>query len=253
MAIQTLGSGCWMDIVNKLHICKSESEINLLLTKLLDKKNSPLILSFVNAHAYNVAWENKIFAQNLLSSDYILRDGIGVKLLLRCFGSDPGMNLNGTDFIPKILELLPRNTTVAIYGTEEPWLTKATQMLKGMGFSSLHTSHGFHPDQWYVEHAIKTSPELVLLAMGMPKQERVAPLIRNALSNKNTLIINGGAVIDFIAGRFPRAPKWIRSAGFEWLFRLIIQPRRLYRRYIYGNILFIIRAIKLKYLSTSSN
>jgi exopolysaccharide biosynthesis WecB/TagA/CpsF family protein len=76
--------------------------------------------------------------------------------------------------------------------------------------------------------------------MGMPKQERVARAIRSA-ADVHSLIICGGAIIDFIAGRFPRAPKWMRRHGIEWMYRLAHEPRRLLARYLIGNPLFLCR------------
>jgi len=84
----------------------------------------------------------------------------------------------------------------------------------------------------------------VVLGMGMPKQETVAQQLRAAVSGP-ILIINGGAVLDFLADRFQRAPPLLRSLGLEWLFRLLLEPRRLWRRYIVGNIVFLARAASL--------
>jgi exopolysaccharide biosynthesis WecB/TagA/CpsF family protein len=58
-------------------------------------------------------------------------------------------------------------------------------------------------------------------------------------------IAAGGAILDFWAGRFPRAPLWMRRAGIEWVFRLLREPRRLWRRYVLGNPLLLWRALRL--------
>jgi len=60
------------------------------------------------------------------------------------------------------------------------------------------------------------------------------------------LVVNGGAILDFLAGRFPRAPKWMRTLGLEWLFRLVREPGRLFQRYVIGNGVFLWRAMRLK-------
>src|SRR5690606_40821841 len=74
---------------------------------------------------------------------------------------------------------------------------------------------------------------IIVLAMGMPKQEQVAVQLRDAL-NTPALLICGGAILDFAAERFPRAPLWMRRFGLEWLFRLLLEPRRLFKRYALG-------------------
>jgi len=78
----------------------------------------------------------------------------------------------------------------------------------------------------------------ILLAMGMPRQEEVAVELKRALDHR-VLIINGGAIVDFLAGRFARAPTLVQRLGFEWAFRLAQEPRRLFRRYLVTNSRFL--------------
>jgi len=59
------------------------------------------------------------------------------------------------------------------------------------------------------------------------------------------LIVCGGAIIDFLGGKMPRAPRWMRRAGLEWAFRLGLEPRRLFRRYVIGNPVFLARTLSL--------
>jgi len=79
-----------------------------------------------------------------------------------------------------------------------------------------------------------------VLGMGMPKQERVARLLRAHLGSP-TLIVCGGATLDFLGGRVRRAPVWVRRADLEWLYRLALEPRRLWGRYGPGGIRFVMR------------
>jgi len=71
------------------------------------------------------------------------------------------------------------------------------------------------------------------MAMGMPKQEEVSVRLREALAHP-VLIVNGGAILDYIGGKVPRAPRLMRQVGMEWLFRLAVEPRRLFSRYVLG-------------------
>ena len=95
----------------------------------------------------------------------------------------------------------------------------------------------------YVELAQVYQPALIVLGMGMPRQEEVAAALRSTL-NYPCLIVCGGAIIDFWAGKTPRAPLWVRRVGMEWGFRLVMEPRRLFQRYVIGNPLFLIRALR---------
>ena len=97
--------------------------------------------------------------------------------------------------------------------------------------------HGFHPTDRYVESARRHRPDIIVLAMGMPRQEEVAVQLRQSLEHP-VLIINGGAIVDFMARRFDRAPVVIQRLGLEWAYRMAQEPRRLYRRYIHGGFRF---------------
>jgi alpha-1,3-mannosyltransferase len=79
--------------------------------------------------------------------------------------------------------------------------------------------------------------DVVLVAMGNPLQELW--IERNAVASGAKLLIGVGALFDFLAGRVPRAPKWVRKVRCEWVYRLLCEPHRLWRRYLLGNVEFI--------------
>ena len=204
------------------------------------RKDAGGVLAFANAHAFNLAWENPQFAHDLLASELVLRDGKGVEILLRRKGIAPGANLNGTDLIPEILRH-HSDARLAVFGTREPWLGDARDRLNHGGARIVSAVDGFQGDQTYVDICNKQRPEIVLLAMGMPRQERVAQRLMQECIQRPRLIICGGAIVDFIAGRHSRAPALLRNAGLEWLYRLALEPRRLFRRYVIGNVQFLRR------------
>jgi N-acetylglucosaminyldiphosphoundecaprenol N-acetyl-beta-D-mannosaminyltransferase len=79
----------------------------------------------------------------------------------------------------------------------------------------------------------------------MPRQELVARSLRAQLDYP-CLIVCGGAIIDFLGGKTARAPVWMRRLGLEWVYRLVQEPGRLFRRYVLGNPLFLARALRLR-------
>lgn len=236
----------WEKILESMVICEGVYDKKALLHRLVQLENS-CILSFVNAHAANLAWTNAVFADSITSSDIVVRDGIGMRILLDLLGRPSGENLNGTDFIPELLDLIPRDRSLAIYGTQDPYLSAGVGHLRNMGFKTVYAEHGFHAPDYYVASFIERSPSVVVLAMGMPKQESIATLLKRASVEKQlpALIINGGAIVDFMANRFPRSPLWMQQRGLEWLYRLYIEPKRMFRRYVVGNVLFLSRALAL--------
>lgn len=168
----------------------------------------------------------------LLRSDLLLRDGLGVQLGLRAFGRTPGLNMDGTDFIPRLARSYS-GRRIALFGTRSPWLLTAKQRLEHEGLEVVACHHGFAPADTYGDLAREAKPELVILGMGMPKQEDVAIRLREQLSAP-VLIVNGGAILDFLGGKVPRAPQVMRRSGTEWAYRLYREPRRLARRYVIG-------------------
>jgi exopolysaccharide biosynthesis WecB/TagA/CpsF family protein len=211
--------------------------VEAILTRASDRS---CVVSFCNAHAVNLAARSPEFFAALTGSDWLLRDGIGVKLAMRLFKLPEGLNANGTDLIPRILAALPRAARLVVYGTSSPWLEQAVARLRRTGLTVVGSLSGFLDPADYLADAAELKPTVIVLGMGMPKQELLARALRCSLPSA-PLIINGGAILDFLAGRHPRAPLWVRRLGSEWLFRLAREPERLWKRYLLGNVEFILR------------
>lgn len=221
----------FMALMNRIHIIDDEAAEQALLDE-LTRPPRPFILSFLNAHAVNLGWNRPGMLEGLLHSDLVLRDGIGVKLGLQAFQRPYGLNMNGTDFIPKLARAY-EGRRVALFGTRSPWLDNARRTLEAWGLSIVACHDGFHPPETYLRLAAETKPELIIMAMGMPKQEEVSVKLREVLTHP-VLIVNGGAILDYMGGKVPRAPVVMRQVGMEWLFRLAVEPRRLFSRYVLG-------------------
>jgi exopolysaccharide biosynthesis WecB/TagA/CpsF family protein len=209
-----------------------------LINELLSERS--FLLSFVNAHAVNLACNDPQFFRALMSADVLLRDGLGGQILMRAIGRRPGWNMNGTDFIPRILAA-SKSIPIALYGSSAEVSSLAAAALLNEGAFRVTHCDGFRSPEHYVRMIEADKPRVVVLGMGMPKQELIADAILKA-SAQPILVINGGAILDFMSGRFKRAPAILRRFGAEWLFRLWLEPRRLWRRYLIGNTQFLARA-----------
>jgi hypothetical protein len=167
--------------------------------------------------------------------------------LFRLLAQSPGFNLNGTDMIPAIISRYDGNT-IALLGSLDPYLhsavTRVRQVLAPQ--SEVLSANGFLDAAAYIALVSERRPALIILGMGMPKQEEVATLLRSALPFP-CLIVCGGAIIDFLGARIPRAPMLMRNVGLEWLYRLALEPRRLFLRYVVGNPQFVLRALKFAF------
>ena len=199
----------------------------------------PMILSFLNAHAVNLSISDKKFFNILMQSDFLLRDGIGIKIACLISNINPKYNLNGTDLIPCILKKFS-NKKVSVYGNRKEILEIFCKKYKKQ-INIVSAIDGFVDSKIYLNDIKKNDPQIILLGMGMPKQEYLSFLIKNTFPKSDLLIINGGAIIDFMSGHVKRAPVLLRALGLEWIFRLYKEPSRLFKRYVIGNILFLIR------------
>lgn len=234
----------WQSLVRlavRVHGARGQAQ----LLDWLAQPDRPRVLAFVNAHAMNCAAEDARFFEALAGVDILLRDGIGMALLMTLLNQRPGLNLNGTDLIPRILRRYA-GAPLALFGTQQPWLSRASRAIARdlAPGSPCITAHGFLPTEDYVRLAHAHRPALIVLGMGMPRQEEVALALRASVAGP-VLIVCGGAILDFLGARQTRAPRVLRRLGLEWAWRLACEPRRLFRRYVVGNPAFIARALRL--------
>jgi N-acetylglucosaminyldiphosphoundecaprenol N-acetyl-beta-D-mannosaminyltransferase len=240
----------WECLVRKIERVETTAQEKRLVNG-LGQPDRPFVLAFANAHAMNSLANSVPFFDALHSADMVLRDGSGMATLFRLLRLQPGLNLNGTDLIPQLVRQFD-GRCIAFFGTREPYLGRAVQVAErelapGSRFVS---GHGFHDTGVYVSLALLHRPSLIVLGMGMPRQEEVAAALRSAMTFP-CLIVCGGAIIDFLGGKTPRAPLWLRQNGLEWVYRLAMEPRRLFQRYVIGNPLFLSRALRLASLRRS--
>jgi N-acetylglucosaminyldiphosphoundecaprenol N-acetyl-beta-D-mannosaminyltransferase len=238
----------WPLLVARINRVDGEPQLPALMA-LLSRPHAPCVLAFANAHALNSAAGDQSFFDALMSADVLLRDGSGMASLFKLQGLSPGLNLNGTDLIPALLRRFD-GRPVALFGTQDPYLQRAFDRIQSelTPGSELVRAHGFETLDVYVSLAQAQQSALIVLGMGMPRQEEVALALREALAHP-CLIVCGGAILDFLGGKTPRAPVWMQRSGVEWMYRLACEPRRLFRRYVVGNPLFLWRALQLSHLA----
>jgi exopolysaccharide biosynthesis WecB/TagA/CpsF family protein len=209
----------------------------------------PLKIAFCNAHTANLAWGDGDFRQTLTPFT-VFADGVGVDMAAKLLHGAPfAANLNGTDFVPLFLRGAKRPLRIALIGGRPGVAERAALELARLApqHHLTHIQHGFGDaasEQAFVE-ALKLAPVHVLLvAMGNPAQERW--IARHITGDHATLAIGVGALFDFLSHEVPRAPPWMRRLRIEWLFRLLLEPRRLFLRYVLGNPLFLLRVLAVR-------
>jgi exopolysaccharide biosynthesis WecB/TagA/CpsF family protein len=232
-------------LLRQIKIAKAPDDIQVLLDDAQQEAAlRPVTLAFVNPHAVNLCYQQSGFLPNLRDSNHIYRDGSGIKILFKMLGWDAGLNMNGTDLIPRIIDRY-NGQRIALLGTSSPWLEKAGEIITARGGEIVAMLDGFQQPELYKLLAEQTKPALIILGMGMPKQEAVARYLKTHLTHP-CLIISGGAVLDFMAGKVDRAPLILRRLGLEWIYRLYREPKRLFKRYVIGNLVFLYRGLSLR-------
>jgi exopolysaccharide biosynthesis WecB/TagA/CpsF family protein len=207
-------------------------------------------VTFLNAHNANIAFENGRFRETL-DEFTVLSDGIGVDLASRLlYGAPFRDNLNGTDFVPDLLTSAPLPIKVGLFGARPGVADKAVDCFRQIDgrhdFRVVgHGYLGLGDDERVLETLAAWRPDILLVALGVPKQEF---WIAENLDRRHCSVpIGVGALFDLTTGTVPRAPAWIRTLRGEWLYRLSREPGRLWRRYLIGNPLFIARVIRQRY------
>lgn len=174
----------------------------------------------------------------------LVNDGIGMDIAsMLVHGRRFPDNLNGTDFVPALLETLASRSTasenahnpvprVFLLGAKPGIARKAAQVLERAGVTVVGALDGYgeSADNSHVIAAMNASEaNIVLVATGNPRQETW--ILDHAPALRASLFIGVGALLDFLAGDKPRAPETVRRLRLEWLYRLSLEPRRLARRY----------------------
>ncbi|MEP3346661.1 MAG: WecB/TagA/CpsF family glycosyltransferase [Litoreibacter sp.] len=201
---------------------------------------------FLNAHCANLSVSNKAYAAALRRADYILPDGIGIELAAKMQGNKLRANLNGTDFAPKLLRQAVRwgRSVFLIGGTPGTANAAAQRLCMDIpGLRVVGTRDGFvgaDRAQEAIDEINESGADIVLVAMGVPRQELWIDRHRDLI--EADLVLGVGALFDFLAGNVRRAPALVRKFRMEWGWRLAMEPRRLARRYLAGNLTFLSRS-----------
>jgi exopolysaccharide biosynthesis WecB/TagA/CpsF family protein len=207
-------------------------------------------LGFCNAHMVNLAARDDALRE-ALRSFLILPDGVGVDIGARLLHGQPfPANLNGTDFIPRLIESAPQPLSIALIGARPGVADRAAAALARINSRHEITalSDGFF-DAAGEERVLATLAarpvDLLLVAFGNPKQEM---WIARRIGPQHAHVAAGvGALFDFLAGEVTRAPEILRRLRLEWLYRLAQEPGRLWRRYVLGNPAFLMRVLRQKW------
>ena len=201
-----------------------------------------------NVHVVVSAWRDLAYRTVVNGADMATPDGAPVAWMLRRLGFASQPRISGPDLTWALCErCAAENLPVYFYGSTEPTLAALEQRLQA-AFPTLIIGGLESPpfrtltaeeDAAAVERINASGAGIVFVGLGCPKQERWMAEHRGRV---NAVMIGVGAAFDFHAGKVKRAPRWMRDNGLEWLHRLASEPRRLWKRYLVTNSLFVVGA-----------
>lgn len=234
---------------SRLSLCsKAELLSSIRDAIILDHK---LTILSGNIYSYNLAYENPWLRQYLNQADYVRLDGAGVRLGARILGYAAPERLTWADFGWDLADFSARNGfTQYLLGSRPGIADRAAARLRQRfpALKILGVHHGFFDkasgsleNEAVLREVNAVRPNILIVGFGMPLQEHW--LVENRGKLEVNVVLTGGAVFDYLSGELRRGPDWMTENGMEWLGRLLIEPRRLWKRYLLGNPAFFWRVL----------
>lgn len=226
---------------------------NLTMDEAIDKaeeliiKKKPSYVVTPNVDHIVKLETDKEFQDVYKNADLILTDGMPLIWISKMKGNPIKEKISGSDFFPKLCERASeKGYSLFLLGAAEGVADKAAKNLKekynGLNIVGTYSpSYGFEKKDEEIKEIIKmvnaVKPDILAVGLGAPKQEKFLYKYRNDLSVPISLAI--GASIDFEAGNINRAPRWMQNCGLEWFYRLLKEPKRMFKRYIIDDLKII--------------
>lgn len=200
---------------------------------------------FANVHMVIEAHNDLSFQKVLDEATLVLPDGKPVAMACRWLHKRKQERISGMDFMPALLQKAHElNARIFLYGSTDEVLKKIEQRIQADFPQAVFAGAISPPFRPLTEEEIKahisqineSDAHFVLVALGCPKQEK---WMAKNYSAVNAVLLGLGGAFPVTAGVQKRAPVWMQKMALEWLFRLIQEPRRMFKRYFYTNLHFI--------------
>lgn len=212
------------------------------------RQNKTHKVTYVNAHCMVMAQKDESYRKILNRAHLVYADGISLVWAGRLCGHYLPCRLTAADFMPRFFEQFSKEgIRVYLLGAGRDIADSAAKRLRrtSPGLQVVGTHHGYFQElesPRIIEAINRAEPHIVMVGMGVPYQEKWIEQHHDRI--EAPVVWGVGALFDFLSGRLGRGPQWLLDGGFEWLCRLIAEPRRLGRRYLLGNLLFIWHAMR---------
>ena len=191
------------------------------------------------------AYKSSSFAKNVNDADLVTPDGMPLTISVKLLYGQKQDRVAGMDLLPDLLAAAEKeNLGVFFYGGTDEMLDETKEYVKN-NYPDLSNQHYLSPpfrpltieeEEEIVNTINQSEAHLVFVALGCPKQEKWMASMEGRV---NACMIGIGGALPVMIGLQKRAPKWMQQLSLEWLFRLIQEPRRLFKRYFITNSLFM--------------
>jgi N-acetylglucosaminyldiphosphoundecaprenol N-acetyl-beta-D-mannosaminyltransferase len=206
------------------------------------KEGKRFNIFFLNADCLRISQRDNAYRDILNITPLVLPDGVALRLAGKIYGLQRVVNTNGTDFSPQLMRALAQEGYKIFFlggqdGVAEEAARKIREQIPGIQIVGTH--HGYLDNDDIVAEAINTSgADVLFVAFGAPRQEKW--IFANCDKLKVKLCLGVGALLDFLSQRVKRAPKLVRALKLEWLWRVFMEPKRMFKRYFIDGLLFMI-------------
>ena len=237
-----LGNNSRITILNtQIDVLNMTDTINLVEKYVINKE--PLHLIGVNADKINELNRNERLKQIVNSCGVINADGASTVIASKFLGTPLPERVARIDLMLKLIELsFQKKYSIYLLGAKQEIVEQTEKILKGIYpgliISGIHNGY-FSKEDWdEIASEIKEkNPDFVFVGITSPLKEYLVEYFQEF--GNNCVFMGVGGSFDVISGKIPRAPLWMQKMNLEWFFRVIQEPRRLFKRYFIGNVIFI--------------
>jgi len=235
-----------------IHFDLSLGEFSSFLPPMIDlaRQRSSSTVCVANVHMFVEAYLDRDFGKVVNNADIITPDGKPLTWGMRILKGVRQERVAGSDILPQLLQECERQQlSVFFYGGSKALLDETSRFL-GSRYPGLKVAGLYSPpfralteeeNAAIINRINEAAPNVVVVVLGCPKQEKWSANMKGKI---NSLMIGFGGALPLLIGTQKRAPRWMQRSGLEWLYRLYVEPRRLFKRYAVTNTLFVYIILK---------
>ena len=225
-------------------------ELHAGIKRLVESGERGTVLN-VNANCLNLLYGDAALRGFFERADLVFCDGAGVRLAARLLGESLPERITYADWAWRLAAFAEtEGLSLFLLGAAPGVAERAAQRLRTLhpGLHITGVEHGYFDhnpgsteNEAVLQRVNAAKPDILIVGLGMPLQE--CWLMQNRKALDANVALTGGAIFDYVSGGLRRGPPLLTHNGFEWLARLVVEPRRLWRRYLIGNPLFLLRVL----------